>query len=170
MTEKQKRFCDEYLIDLNATQAAIRAGYSSRSADKIGSQLLGKTRVQEKIRESQAELRERNGITQDSVVKELANIGFANCAGFVSVETKEGLVNGRVVYYNTVTIVETNKLTNEKQAALAGIKQGANGVEVKLHDKVRALELLGRHLGIFNDSIDINGKLNLVFDDDYGDE
>ena len=78
LTEKQKRFCDEYLIDLNATQAAIRAGYSVKNADKIGSELLGKTRVSETISRKIAERSKRTGINQDRVIQELARIAFVN--------------------------------------------------------------------------------------------
>ena len=69
LTPKQQRFVEEYLVDLNATQAAIRAGYSERNADKIGSELLGKTRVAEAIREAKQERSERVQMTQDSVLE-----------------------------------------------------------------------------------------------------
>ncbi len=68
LTAKQDRFCREYLVDLCATAAARRAGYSTRNADKIGSELLGKTRVAARIAELQAEVSERNEITVDRVV------------------------------------------------------------------------------------------------------
>lgn len=77
LTAKQRRFVDEYLIDLNATQAAIRAGYSAKNADKIGPELLGKTRVQECLAERMQEREERTEITQDMVLKrwwEIANV------------------------------------------------------------------------------------------------
>ena len=72
MTKKQKRFIEEYLIDLNATQAAIRAGYSPNNADKIGSELLGKTRVSDAIKTAMAERSKRTGVNADRVVQELA--------------------------------------------------------------------------------------------------
>ena len=78
MTKKQKTFCDEYLIDLNATQAAIRAGYSSKTADRIGPELLGKTCIQENIAKAMAERSKRTGISQDRVIQELARIAFVN--------------------------------------------------------------------------------------------
>ncbi len=71
MTPKQKLFVEEYLIDLNATQAAIRAGYSARNADKIGSELLGKTRVAEAVKAAQQARSERTEITQDEVIQGL---------------------------------------------------------------------------------------------------
>jgi phage terminase small subunit len=71
LTPKQKRFVEEYLIDLNATQAAIRAGFSSRNADKIGSQLLGKTRVRAEIDAQLSARSVRTQITQDYVLQRL---------------------------------------------------------------------------------------------------
>ena len=77
LTPKQERFCEEYLIDLNATQAAIRAGYSANTAREQGAQNLSKLNIQEKIAELQAERSKRTEITQDRVVKELAAMAFA---------------------------------------------------------------------------------------------
>ena len=80
LNEKQQRFVEEYMIDLNATQAAIRAGYSVKSASDIGGQLLGKTHVQRAIARAKAERSRRTGITQDRVLQELARIAFVNAA------------------------------------------------------------------------------------------
>ncbi len=71
LTPKQARFVEEYLVDLNATQAAIRAGYSARNADKIGPELLGKTRVAEAIQKAKEARSERTEITQDEVIQGL---------------------------------------------------------------------------------------------------
>lgn len=78
LTEKQQRFVAEYLIDLNATQAAIRAGYSAKNADKIGSQLLGKTRVYEAIQAEKTARSERTEITQDYVLRKLTQIAITS--------------------------------------------------------------------------------------------
>ena len=74
LTEKQQRFVDEYLIDLNATQAAIRAGYSVKTADAIGCENLTKPNIQQAIAEHMAERSRRTGVNQDRVVLELAKI------------------------------------------------------------------------------------------------
>ncbi len=71
LTSKQACFVEEYLVDLNATQAAIRAGYSARNADKIGPELLGKTRVAEAVKAAQQARTERTEITQDEVIQGL---------------------------------------------------------------------------------------------------
>ena len=83
LTEKQQRFVDEYLIDLNATQAAIRAGYSAKTADVQGSRMLGNVKVQQAISEAMAERSKRTGINQDRVVLELAKIALVKITDVV---------------------------------------------------------------------------------------
>lgn len=135
LTEKQKRFVAEYLVDLNATQAAIRAGYSPKTANRIGSQNLSKVDVQAEIEKRRATLRNKLEITQEKVIEELAAVAFANGADFAQV-TKTGLVR----------IIPTEDIPQDKRKACS-LKEGANGTEIKTYDKVRALELLGKHLG-----------------------
>src|SRR6476660_10120491 len=76
LTRKQDRFIAEYLVDMNATQAAMRAGYSARNADKIGSQLLGKSRVARVIAGHQKRLAKKAGIDSESTIRSLAHIAF----------------------------------------------------------------------------------------------
>ena len=164
LTAKQQRFCDEYLIDLNATQAAIRAGYSEKNADKIGSELLGKTRVAEYIQERKQDRVERTEITQDMVLRELAIIAFSNIADYARVVEKEGVTDtGTKVKYKTVDAVLTEDLTDNQKKALAVIKEGKNGLEVKPYDKVRALELLGKHLGMWTEKVEVTERAKNPF-------
>lgn len=168
LTAKQQRFCDEYLIDLNATQAAIRAGYSEKNADKIGSELLGKTRVAEYIQERKLDRVKRTEITQDMVLRELAIIAFSNAADYASVIEKQAMIevdgltvpmvdaDGNKVMYRTVEPVLTADLTEEQKKALSVIKKGRDGFEVKPYDKVKALELLGKHLGMWTEKIEMD--------------
>lgn len=139
LTEKQKRFVDEYLVDLNATAAAKRAGYSEKTADRIGPELLGKTCVSAAIQEAIKKRQKRVEITQERVLEELAAIAFANGTDFATI-TRNGLVR----------LTPTDDLSEDKKKAVAVIKEGQYGTEVKLHDKVKALELLGKHLGVFD--------------------
>lgn len=83
LTEKQRRFVDEYLIDLNATQAAIRAGYSVKTAREQASQNLTKLNIQQAISEKMAERSKRTGVNQDRIVLELAKIAFVNAADVI---------------------------------------------------------------------------------------
>lgn len=146
LTPKQERFCEEYLIDLNATQAAIRAGYSANTANRIASELLSKLDIQNRIAELKAERSKRTEITQDRVVKELAAMAFAKATDYACVE--DGIV----------IIKPTSMLTPLQQVAIVGIKQTRAGIEIKL-DKSRALEMLGRHLGMFNDKLELSGAV-----------
>lgn len=165
LNERQKKFCDEYLIDLNATQAAIRAGYTENYANTNASKLLQNTTIAEYIRKRQADRMERTEITQDMVLRELAAIAFADATDYVKVVQKPYLTeDGEEVFLPDVAITETNELTAIQKKAIAGIKQGKNGIELKLNDKTRALELLGKHLGMFTDNIQVNGSLNNPFE------
>jgi len=137
LTDKQKRFVDEYMVDLNATAAARRAGYKDPN---IGRQLITKNNVSAEIQKHQAKLRGRLEITQDRVVTELARIAFADRGAFARV-TDDG---------SRVTLTDTDRLTEDQRAALAGVKETKYGIEVSTYDKVRALELLGKHLGMFD--------------------
>ena len=139
LTEKQERFVEEYLVDLNATQAAIRAGYSPKRASEQAYQLLQKTTVQEAIQAKKREREWRTQITQDAVLRELAAIGFARSTDYAHING-----DGHVV------LTPTAWLTEEQRIAIAGVKETQFGVEVKMHDKIRALEMLGKHLGIFD--------------------
>lgn len=150
LTAKQKVFCDEYLVDLNATQAAIRAGYSVNSAKEIGSTNLTKANVKEYIEKRMANREQRTEITQDKVLNELAKIGFANIDDYVTVEVDS-------CNRKKVRVKPTKDIPEDKISAISSIKEGANGIEVKLHDKVRALENIGRHLGMFTDKVEISG-------------
>lgn len=151
LTPKQKLFVDEYLIDLNATQAAIRAGYSPNNADKIGSELLGKTRVSDAISKAMAERSRRTGINQDRILMELAKIALVNPAN--------------VVDFDEATILDS--ALPEDLAAVVSVKvkrfptKEGEGIEreIKFYDKTKALDLAGRHLGMFKDKLEVSGTL-----------
>lgn len=147
MTKKQKIFADEYLIDLNATRA-YRVAYPSVKKDDTaranGSRMLTNANVAKYIAERMQERQQRTEVTQDMVVKELAAIAFSKATDYA------------VIKGGTVCIKDTDSLSDEQIRAIAGIKEGKFGVEVRLNDKEKALELLGRHLGMWNDKLDIN--------------
>jgi phage terminase small subunit len=160
LTPKQQRFAWEYMVDFNGTQAAIRAGYSAKTAQEQASRLLSNVMVSAEIQRLGQKTATKLEITRESIMQELAAVGFARVSDFVHVETvpevKPGIhpLTGEVINipgggYQTVRITDTDELPEDKAAALAGIKQGANGIDVKLHDKVRALELLGKAVGLF---------------------
>lgn len=139
LTPRQERFVDEYLIDLNATQAAIRAGYSEKTAYSMGQRLLKNVEIQSVIQKRRQDRERRTEITQDRVLQELAAIAFARGTDYASVSTG-----------GVVGIKPTDELNDTQKAAVLSIKETRNGVEIKLADKVGALELLGKHLGMFD--------------------
>ena len=159
LNEKQKRFVSEYIIDLNAKQAAIRAGYSPKTAEVQASRLLSLVKVQDEIAKAMEDREKRTGITQDRVLAELSAIAFAKATDYVEVSND-----------GAVKIKATANLTDEQKKAIAGIKEGANGVEVKLVDKTKALEMLSRHLGLFNDKLNVNVESVEIIDDMESDE
>jgi len=150
MTNKQKRFCEEYLIDLNATQAAIRAGYSPRSAHAIATETLQKPAVRACIDKALAEQSSRTGVTADRVVRELAKVAFVN--------------SDDVVDFGSATVKPD--ASKDDTAAIASVRvktiptKDGDGVEreIKLADKLKALELLGKRLGLFTDNVNVSGE------------
>jgi phage terminase small subunit len=158
LTKKQKVFADEYLIDLNATQAAIRAGYSKKTAEWIGPQLLGKTHVAEAISERMKDREKRTEITQDAVLRELAKIGFANMMDYM------------ICQPGGDPFLDFSKLTRDQAAALIEVivedyvdgrgedSRQVRRVKFKLADKKGALVDIGKHLGMFTNKVEVFGK------------
>lgn len=151
LNDKQRRFVSEYLIDLNATQAAIRAGYSSKTANEQGARLLAKVSIQKMIEERMSDREQRTEITQDRVLRELAKLAFLDI---------------RKAFDSDGVLKSVHELDDDTAAAVAGLDVIEMSSEddktcrlkkIKLSDKRAALELIGRHLGMFND------KLNLSF-------
>lgn len=148
MTNSQKRFCDEYLIDFNATRA-YKAAYKSCRKDETanvnGSKLLRNTKVQEYIAEKQQEMQERNKITQDTIIQELAKIA---------------LFNIKDIYNEDGTLKKVTELDDDTAKTISGVKilQKAGAMKIilsKTNDKTKALELLGKHLGMFKENVNL---------------
>lgn len=135
LTQKQERFVQEYMIDLNATKAAIRAGYSKNNADKIGSRLVGNSRVAEAIREAKEECAQRTGLTADYVIQALMEV------------VRRCMEGTPVLNMSGKQVVDENDMPLWKFDS-----SGAN----------RALQLLGKHIGLFNpDKQGIQNALSL---------
>lgn len=147
MIDKQNRFVEEYLIDLNATQAAIRAGYSPRTADKQGFQLLENPRISDKISKAMAKRSRRTGINQDRVVRELAKIALVNPGNIINL--KDASVREDATDDDKACIQSVKVKTSESDKGTIVER------EIKFQDKTRALELLGKHLGMWNDKLSI---------------
>ena len=142
LTPKQMRFVDEWLIDFNGTQAAIRAGYSEKTAAATAARLLRNVNIQAEISRRQKDLQRRTEVTQEQVVKELARLAFADAS--------------------VVCVTDFDNLTEDQRAAIQGIKPTNFGWEIKLCDKLKALELLGRHIGMFTDKLEGKGAIDIA--------
>lgn len=179
LTAKRQRFCDEYLIDLNGTRA-YKAAYPSVKKDETArvnaSRLLTNANVKAYIQERQKEREKRTEITQDSVLRELALIAFAKASDYAKVVEKDAMVevegnmipvldeNGNPVKYRTVEPILTDELTEEQKKAIAVIKKGRDGFEIKPYSKIQALELLGRHLGMFTEKVEVKNTTPNAFE------
>ena len=156
LTSKQSRFVREYLIDLNAKQAAIRAGYSARSAEVEGSRLLKHAKVAAAIVQERKAVSVRTGVTPESVVKELAKFGFSDIRKVLSWRSNVEQIgendDGEPILKveNEVTLRNSDEIDDETAAAISEISQTKDGaLKVKLVDKRAALVDIGRHLGMF---------------------
>jgi hypothetical protein len=154
LTLKQKMFIDEYLVDLNATQAAIRAGYSPKTAKDIASQNLAKLNIRIEIDKRMAERSKRVGMNADRVLQELGKLAFVKIEDVIDFET------GRI----------KPTATSDDLAAIQSIKikPGEYGTEreIKFYDKKATLELLGKHLGLWTDKQEIEHTGSVQFVDD----
>jgi phage terminase small subunit len=147
LNDKQDRFCLEYLIDLNATAAAKRAGYSEDTAYSIGHELLKKPEIQDRIARLKAERSIRTQITADRVLEELAIVGFSNVQDYIVDD------DGRIEVTRSAgegSIRAVSSIRRKKKKYGHGENQSDEvEVELKLWPKVSALEKMGQHLGIF---------------------
>lgn len=152
LTPKQQAFVQEYLVDLNATQAAKRAGYKGKNLDKVGSELLGKTRVKAEIQAAMDKRSERTEITQDKVLGEIAKLAFADI---------------RKVFDQNGNLLPVHMLPDEIAGSVSSIEVVTSRIpggepadvehtaKIKFWDKRGSLELLGKHLKLFTDRVEV---------------
>lgn len=158
LTAKQRRFCEEYLIDLNATKAAERAGYSKETAYSIGHELLKKPEIIAEITRLQAERSKRTGINADWLLARLADEAMADVADLYTdggelrpvsewpMIWRQGLVQG-------IDVEELFDGRGKDREQIGVVRK------IKLSDRVRRLELIGRHIGVkaFEDTVNVKG-------------
>jgi phage terminase small subunit len=152
LSPKQEAFVQEYLTDLNATQAAIRAGYSVRTAAVIGTENLSKPSIKVRIAEAMKAREQRTHITQDRVLQELARLAFSDL---------------RRAFNEDGTLKLPNEWDDDTAAAMAGVDTSVTSIgtaedpatlttkKVKVFDKSTALTLAMRHLGMLNDKLEV---------------
>ncbi|MGL5436605.1 MAG: terminase small subunit [Lachnospiraceae bacterium] len=166
LTKKQKLFVEEYLIDLNATQAAIRAGYSERTSYSMGQRLLKNVEIQNELQERMKQREQRTEITQDRVLQELAKLGFLDIRRFYDDDGKPKditmLDDSTAACIAGLEVLEEYEGSGDDRRFVGYVKK------YKLTDKIKALELIGRHLGMFKDKTEISGDLGLRIQVDYG--
>lgn len=156
---KQQRFVDEYLVDLNATRAAIRAGYSEKTAEQIGYQLLQKTSIAEAIQQAQKARAAKAGITADRVLEEVRRLALSDVRG---------------LFDERGNLRPIRELSDEQAAAVASLEvviknaQAGDGHtdtvhKIKVWDKPKALEMLMKYLGLFEEQARVSGTIELVW-------
>jgi phage terminase small subunit len=162
LTPKQERFVEEYLIDMNATQAAIRAGYSKATAEAQGSRLLSNVKIAAAVSAAKAERSARTNITQDMILFELAKVGFSDLRKIL---TKDGRIqsphdwdDSTAGAISSMEVVSRSAGTDED-----GNREFEYVSKIKTWDKLTALDKLGKHLGMFQNEGQ-NVTINLPYD------
>jgi phage terminase small subunit len=147
---KRLAFAREYCKDGNAAQAALRVGYSPKCNRRTANRMLKDPLVKAEIEKRMRKISEKADCTAERVLTELARIAFCDSSSFVRVE------NGRV------KVVNTDDLTDDQRAAVAEVKETTEGISAKAHDKIRALELIGKHLKLFTDKLEHSGEIKVT--------
>lgn len=157
LTPKQRRFAEEYCVDFNATQAAIKAGYAENSAYSTGHRLLKNDEIQAAIAREQDRLTERTRITQDRIMKELSRTGFADMRNFAEWDGESmRFRDSDELSADDSPAIRDVTSTRQYQYSKDGDLVGETvNTQVRLHDKKAALELMGKQIGMFKDRLDI---------------
>ena len=154
LTELRERFCREYLIDLNATKAAVRAGYSKKGAAQAASFLLSIIKISARIQELQAARAERTDSKADRVIQEIKQVAFSDIREYLSFG-KDG-----------VKLKNSDEIPVEAMRAIKSVTEAKNKeggrLSFRLHNKLKALELLMRHHGMFHDKLEVADKVPRV--------
>jgi phage terminase small subunit len=149
ITDKQRRFVEEYFVDYNQTAAAIRAGYSPRSAGVIAAELMANPAIQELIELRRAQLSSRLNYSVQRIQDRLACMGFANIRNLVDIK------DGEVKIKNMDDISEYDSAAIQ-EISISKTKNGTT-TKIKLVDAKGPLELLGKSVGMFKDKVEITG-------------
>lgn len=167
MTDAQKRFCDEYLVDLNATRA-YKVAYTNCKKDETAransSRLLTNANIQEYISEKQKEIEKRTEVTQDMVIKELAKIAFLDIRKLYKENGQ--LKNVTDIDNDTAGAISSLETLEEYDGYGDDKEKIGDTQKVKLLDKTKALELLGRHLGMFDVNVNMKNAIQVELVDD----
>ncbi len=153
LTVKQTKFVREYLKDFNGTRAAIAAGYSKKTAHVQANENLKKPNIMEKIRGKQSKTEEKaekeHNITEDNLMRELARVAFSDVTNIIGWENKK---NGLGESFDVITLNPSKSLKPQYSAAIESVKTSPlGGTSIKMHKKIKAIELLMKKMGLLND-------------------
>jgi phage terminase small subunit len=156
LTDKQRLFVHEYLIDYNATQSAIRAGYSKDTAGSIGHELLKKPEIAEALETLKTERLANAGVTAERVIAELAKLAFSDVRKVVN-------------WDNSVTVKPSADIDDSAAAAISSVTSTANGLSIRMHDKRGPLTDLAKLMGLMKDNIvvDHTGEIRVKTLNDF---
>lgn len=159
LTNQQKLFCQEYLkLGMNATQAYMKVYKTCKKEETAmanASRLLRNVKVKEYIEELQSKVEEKAIVSIEDIVKELTAIAFTDRTKISKMVTKEKQLEKTTLVYKAVDFSDTDTLDNETKKVIAGYKQTQSGLAVETYDKIKALELLGKYLGMFTETVKI---------------
>ena len=159
LTNQQKLFCQEYLkLGMNATQAYMKVYKTCKKEETAmanASRLLRNVKVKEYIEELQSKVEEKAIVSIEDIVKELTAIAFTDRTKISKMVTKEKQLEKTTLVYKAVDFYDTDTLDNETKKVIAGYKQTQSGLAVETYDKMKALELLGKYLGMFTETVKI---------------
>lgn len=167
LTAKQQRFVEEYLIDLNATQAAIRAGYSEKTANEQGARLLANVSVRDAIDGAKVKRSNKLEITAERVLTEMARMAYYDPLDLIEIardalpdEIADGVnlsEDGKIIT-GLRSARDIKYLPEDIRRAIVGWGYDRNqNFTIKLADKGKALDQLARHLSLYNDKLEVNG-------------
>lgn len=161
LTPKQVKFCKEYVKDYNGTQSAIRAGYSKKTANPMAARMLAKVNIQSAINRLEGAFERRFLSHKEKILRELATIGYSDIKDYMYVDP----VNGKVY------IKDIDKIPAHLSKALKSLKSKSKVIkslgesevlseerEIIIHDKLKALELMGKEIGMFKEKHEVTGK------------
>jgi phage terminase small subunit len=167
MTEKQIMFCKEFLVDFNATQAAIRAGYSEKTAYSIASENLRKPEIQAQIKLEIKLRQERTGKTADDVLNEIELLAFSDLSDYLTIDEAGSVVMKMLQEMEGIKSRAIRSITEDRVIKTTPGKEDKPDSEITVHDKLkytlhskeRMLELLAKHHGLVVDRLNVSGSL-----------
>lgn len=157
LTDKQEKFCHAYIVDFNATQAAITAGYSKKTAYSMGPRLLKNVEIQKRLSELSSPILEKLDISAERTIAEMAKVAYSNIGDIVEIK------GGKVIFKDS---------DKYDPSIISEIVMTEYGLKMKFHDKMKGLDQLARTQGLYRDKTELSGEItiNVDLDDAEDDE